>query len=126
MNKYKFIRFVSDETKIRVKECEFMVNAILRCIKDVLATGEDVYLNDFGKFVVERRAPRLCVMPDGTELTAPGKIIIKFRPSVSLKEEMVYVPHPDELKETAYYAKKMRNPKGKKFNIILEEEDENE
>ena len=41
MNKHKFIRYVSDETRIRVNECDYMVNAILRCIKDVLATGED-------------------------------------------------------------------------------------
>lgn len=92
MNKHKFIRVVSNETKIRVGECEFMVNAILRCIKDVLATGEDLYLNDFGKFIVEKREPRPCIMPDGSEITAPGKMIVKFRPSVSLKEDMEYVP----------------------------------
>lgn len=99
MNKHKFIRYVSDETRIRVNECDYMVNAILRCIKDVLATGEDLYLNDFGKFIVERRDPRPCVLPDGTECIAPGKIIVKFRPSVSLKEEMEYVPNPENLRK---------------------------
>ena len=70
MNKHKFIRYVSDETRIRVNECDYMVNAILRCIKDVLATGEDLYLNDFGKFIVERRDPRKCILPDGAECMA--------------------------------------------------------
>ena len=59
MNKKELIKYASEKTSLKSKDCLACIDAITELIGEVLKRGEKVYISGFGKFetkIVNERA----------------------------------------------------------------------
>lgn len=71
------------------RECQRLVDLILRLIRDRLAAGERVEIAGFGSFEVRSTAPRIRRHPvTGRTVRVAGGRSLVFRPSRVLKREL--------------------------------------
>lgn len=89
MTKYDLIEKVRDISGFQRKEAEGMVESVLEIIKDSLASGDEVKITGFGKFVVHQKHDRTGRNPQtGEPLTITARKILTFKPSIILKQEL--------------------------------------
>lgn len=89
MTKKDLIEKVRDISGFQRKEAEEMVESILDIIKNTLASGEEVKITGFGKFVVNQKQDRTGRNPQtGEPLTITARKILTFKPSIILKQEL--------------------------------------
>lgn len=66
-----------------------MVESLLETIKNTLASGEDVLISGFGKFIVMKKRERKGRNPQtGDDLMLRSRKVVRFRWSEVLREKM--------------------------------------
>lgn len=89
MTKRDIIEKVRDISNLQRKEAEGMVESVLEIIKETLASGEEVKIAGFGKFIVHQKHDRTGRNPQtGEPLTITARKILTFKPSIILKQEL--------------------------------------
>jgi len=89
MTKKDLIENVRSNSNLQRKEAEEIVEYFLDIIKETLASGEEVKVSGFGKFVVHQKHDRLGRNPQtGESLTITARKILTFKPSILLKQEI--------------------------------------
>jgi len=63
------------------------VDTVLDIIKDTLASGEEVKISGFGKFIFKRKKDRTGRYPQKVEvMTMTARKVVTFKPSTLLKQ----------------------------------------
>lgn len=89
MTKKDLIENVRSTSNIQRKEAEEIVESVLDILKDTLASGEEIKVSGFGKFVVHQKYDRPGRNPQtGEPLTITARKILTFKPSILLKQEL--------------------------------------
>jgi integration host factor subunit beta len=89
MTKSDLIQRVASSINLTRRDAEVIVNTILECMIEALASATDgkVELRGFGSFRVRQRGPRLGRNPQtGDRVQVPAKRAPFFRPGKQLKE----------------------------------------
>ncbi len=89
MKKAEFVRMVADRTKLKKKDTEATLDAVLDCIGDVLANGDKLNFIGFGSFETKERPERVVRLPSAMEYTtiSAGRTPV-FRAGKGLKEKV--------------------------------------
>lgn len=89
MTKRDLVENVRSTSNLQRKEAEEIVESILDILKETLASGEEVKVSGFGKFVVNQKHDRTGRNPQtGEPLTITARKILTFKPSTILKQEI--------------------------------------
>ena len=89
MNGEEFLSLLSEKTKCDGKETARMVSCLTERIIGGLQDGKSVSLHGLGTFEVRKKLERIVVNPStGKRTLFPPKLVVGFRPSVSLKEKV--------------------------------------
>lgn len=89
MTKKDLIENVRSNSNLQRKEAEEIVDSFLDIMKDTLASGEEVKISGFGKFIVNQKHNRIGRNPQtGESLTITARKILTFKPSILLKQEL--------------------------------------
>ncbi|MDD2320760.1 MAG: integration host factor subunit alpha [Geobacteraceae bacterium] len=89
MTKNDLTEAVRNVTNCPKRDADTLVDSVLDILKDTLASGEDVMISGFGKFVIQSKNDRLGRNPQtGEPLTITARKILTFKPSSLLKEEI--------------------------------------
>ncbi|MHC1698881.1 MAG: integration host factor subunit alpha [Geobacteraceae bacterium] len=89
MTKKDLIENVRSTSNLKRKEAEEIVESVLDIIKETLASGEDLKVSGFGKFVVHQKHDRKGRNPQtGESLNITARKILTFKPSILLKQEI--------------------------------------
>ena len=89
MTKKDLIENVRSSSNLQRKEAEEIVESFLDIIKETLASGEEIKVSGFGKFIVNQKRDRKGRNPQtGEPLTITARRILTFKPSILLKQEM--------------------------------------
>lgn len=80
---------VARETPLGRQEALNVVNGIISEIKNSISKGDEVKIQRFGKFEIQKKRPRRGRNPQtGDDITVSGRKSLKFRPSNLLREDM--------------------------------------
>jgi integration host factor subunit alpha len=89
MTKRDLIENVRINSNLQRREAEDIVDSFLDLIKDTLASGEEIKVSGFGKFVVNSKNDRKGRNPQtGESLTITSRRIVTFKPSTILKQQI--------------------------------------
>lgn len=89
MTKNDLIDAVRAATNCPKIEAIDIVENVLDILKDTLASGEEVKISGFGKFVVNRKKDRTGRNPQtGETLTITARKVLSFKPSTLLKQHL--------------------------------------
>ncbi|MFW7369196.1 HU family DNA-binding protein [Vagococcus fluvialis] len=94
LNKEEFIKLMCQKVEekddyLTQKEATDMLNLVLECLTDTVATGKGTNFIGFGKFSIKERAARKGRNPQtGEEIKIPGKNIVTFRPGKNLSDSV--------------------------------------
>ena len=86
INKTDIIDYVSEQAYLSKRDARAALESIFEMISDVLATGGEVDIPNFGAFTTVERKERTIVHPgSGEKINAPKRKTIVIKPSKSLK-----------------------------------------
>ena len=89
MVKNDIIIKISKDKNITKKDAEIALDNVIEAISDIIISGEEVYINGFGKFIIANRKPRQGRNPKtGEVVDIPASKKIKFSPSKNMAEEI--------------------------------------
>jgi integration host factor subunit alpha len=89
MTKQDLVENIRAKCNLQRKEAEVIMTSVLDIIKESLASGEEVKLSGFGKFVIQQKNDRTGRNPQtGEPLTITARKILTFKPSTLLKQEI--------------------------------------
>lgn len=89
MTKKDLIEKVRDISRFQRKEAEEIVESVLDIMKETLASGEEIKVSGFGKFIVHQKHDRTGRNPQtGEPLIITARKILTFKPSIILKQEI--------------------------------------
>ncbi|MRR54187.1 MAG: integration host factor subunit alpha [Deltaproteobacteria bacterium] len=89
MTKADLIETVRVTSGFPKKAAVEIVESVLDIIKETLASGEEIKVSGFGKFVVHQKHDRTGRNPQtGESLTITARKILTFKPSILLKQEI--------------------------------------
>ncbi|MDB5085830.1 MAG: integration host factor subunit alpha [Bacilli bacterium] len=87
MNKLELVTKVAEQTGLKKKDAELVVNSVLDTISDALAEGDKVQLIGFGTFETRKRTARNGRNPQtGEVIQIPASVVPAFKPGNKLKE----------------------------------------
>ena len=82
MTKADIVNKIASNTGISKDDVLKTVEAFMECVKDSLAEKENVYLRDFGSFIVKERAEKTARnIAKNTTIKIPAHSIPAFKPS---------------------------------------------
>ena len=89
MTKNDLVKIVQAASNCPKSDAEDLVESVLDILKDTLASGEEVKISGFGKFVVHRKIDRTGRNPQtGEKMTITARKVLSFKPSNVLKEHI--------------------------------------
>ena len=89
MNKIEFVKAISEEAGLTIKESGTFVDAFIEVTKRALAKGEGVTLVGFGSFeVAERSARPGRDFKTGKMISVPASKTVKFKVGKTLKDSV--------------------------------------
>ncbi len=89
MTKADIIEAVRSRSNLPKRDADEIVESLLDLLKDTIASGEDVKISGFGKFVVHQKHDRRGRNPQtGESITITARKILTFKPSMLLKQEL--------------------------------------
>lgn len=87
MNKTELIKAVTEKTEVSKKDVTAVVECLLECITEALASGEPVKLAGFGNFEARKTNARVGRNPQtGEEIDIPAGKKPAFKAAKALKE----------------------------------------
>lgn len=89
MTKKDLVNNIQEQSNLLKKEAEQVMESVLDIIKETLASGEEVKISGFGKFVIQQKHDRTGRNPQtGEPLTITARKILTFKPSSLLKQNI--------------------------------------
>ncbi len=82
------VRAVAAVAKVKPKEANEIVAAMLGSIIDALKSGREVRVAGFGALSVVHRPARKGRNPEGQEIEVPPRTVVRFRPQKDLRESL--------------------------------------
>lgn len=87
MNKKELISSISETSGLNKVDSESALNAIIRCLTDLLAKGDAIVLPGFASFSVKERAARAGRNPStGQPIDIPASKAVSFKAGTKLKD----------------------------------------
>jgi integration host factor subunit alpha len=80
MTKARLVEKIQNELVTSKTNSEYLVETVLKLIKDALASGEDVLISRFGKFCVKKKNQRI-----GRNPSTDKALVLKKRKVVTFK-----------------------------------------
>ena len=75
--------------KVTKKQTEEIINSMLDLIKNAVAAGDTVQINDFGSFVTKDRAARTGLNPrTGEQVQIPAQKAVAFKVATAFKRKV--------------------------------------
>ena len=88
MNNKEFISELSQRLNYSNKETTRLVSFLLSIMTQELQDGNTIAIQGFGSFEVKKKLERISVNPVTQQrLLIPPKLVLTFKPSISLKEK---------------------------------------
>ncbi len=88
MNNKEFISELSQRLNYSNKEPTRLVSSLLSIMTQELQDGNTIAIQGFGSFEVKKKLERISVNPVTQQrLLIPPKLVLTFKPSISLKEK---------------------------------------
>ena len=88
MNNKEFISELSQRLNYNNKETTRLVSSLLSIMTQELQDGNTRAIQGFGSFEVKKKLERISVNPVTQQrLLIPPKLVLTFKPSISLKEK---------------------------------------
>ena len=89
ITKSQLIDTLSSRTNISKQEATSTVESVLETIKQTLASGEDVLVSGFGKFIVKEKNKRKGRNPaTGDDLILDARRVVRFKCSNILRDRI--------------------------------------
>ena len=89
MTKAKIIVTISKKTGLEKKEIQSIIDSFIVEIKSAITSGDSVFLKDFGRFAVKKRAKKTARnLNNNTSIIIPAHNIPVFKPSKTFVEEV--------------------------------------
>ena len=93
MNKTEFCAEMASRTGLSKSECQREYDAVMGCLYDFVAEGNDVNVFGIGQFIVKDEAEHEARNPlTGEAITVPARKAVKFKMSKSLKDAVKKLP----------------------------------
>jgi len=88
LNNKEFISELSQRLNYNNKETTRLVSSLLSIMTQELQDGNTIAIQGFGSFEVKKKLERISVNPVTQQrLLIPPKLVLTFKPSISLKEK---------------------------------------
>jgi DNA-binding protein HU-beta len=82
MTKADIVNEIVDKTKFDKQEVTDVVEQFMKCLKNNMSKGNNVYLRGFGSFVVKKRAEKTGrIISKNTTIVIPAHHIPAFKPA---------------------------------------------
>jgi DNA-binding protein HU-beta len=82
MTKAEIVNLIAKQTKVEQSEVMEIVEAFMKVIKNSLTDGENVYLREFGTFLIKHRAEKPArIISKNKTIIVPAHNIPSFKPS---------------------------------------------
>lgn len=89
MNNKEFISELSKRMGYTSKDANLYVSTIFNSMTQELQNGKSIVIQGFGSFEVKKKMERISVNPTTKQrMLIPPKLVISYKPSVSLKERI--------------------------------------
>ena len=89
MNNKNFLLKLSQRSGNELDATSRLVESVLHSMVDQLQDGNSVVISGFGSFEVKKKMERISVNPVSHQrLLIPPKLVVGFKPSSSVKEEV--------------------------------------
>lgn len=88
LNNKEFISELSRRTGYSSKDTTMFVSTLLNTMTQELQKGKTIVIQSFGTFEVKKKLERISVNPTTQQrMLIPPKLVLSYKPSVSLKEK---------------------------------------
>ncbi len=89
MNNKEFITELSARTGYSVKDTQKLVDNLVNAMGDAFQSDDALLVPNFGVFETRKKMERIIVNPStGQRMLVPPKLVLNFRPNVTLKEKL--------------------------------------
>jgi len=89
MNNKEFVAEVAKRCNYTIANTQKMTLAVFDQILSVVESEETATIHQFGTFELKKRMERVLVNPNtGKKLMVPPKLVLGFKPALSLKEKV--------------------------------------
>ena len=89
MNNKELINELAEESGYTKEDSQRLVKSLIDTMSEDFEKGENVTISGFGTFEVKKRMERVLVNPTtGKKMLVPPKLILGFKPSNSIKEQL--------------------------------------
>ncbi|MGD9384077.1 MAG: integration host factor subunit alpha [Desulfobacterales bacterium] len=89
VTKFQIVESIQNQTGFTKKRSSEIVEALLKIIKDTLASGESVMISNFGKFCVNHKGERRGRNPaTGEDLVLEPRRVVTFKCSGKLRNRV--------------------------------------
>ena len=89
MNNKEFITELSRQLEYTQEHTQGCIRCVIDAMSKAFDNGESVSVSGFGTFEVKKRLERIMVNPStGQRMIVPPKLVLNFKPSASIKEEL--------------------------------------
>ena len=89
MNNKELINELAEEPGYTKEDSQRLVKSLIDTMSEDFEKGENVTISGFGTFEVKKRMERVLVNPTtGKKMLVPPKLVLGFKPSNSIKEQL--------------------------------------
>ena len=89
MNNKELINELAEESGYTKEDSQRLVKSLIDTMSEDFEKGENVTISRFGTFEVKKRKKRVLVNPTtGKKMLVPPKLVLGFKPSNSIKEQL--------------------------------------
>lgn len=89
MNNKELINELAEESGYTKEDSQRLVKSLIDTMSEDFEKGENVTISGFGTFEVKKRMERVLVNPTtGKKMLVPPKLVLGFKPSNSIKEQL--------------------------------------
>lgn len=97
MTNKEYIAALSQKVGMSAEATQRMVSYVIDTMGQCFEGGEAVSISNFGTFEVKKRLERIIVNPTmGQRMLVPPKLVLGFKPSISLKNKLKSGGRDDE------------------------------
>jgi nucleoid DNA-binding protein len=89
MNNKELINELAEESGYTKEDSQRLVKSLIDTMSEDFEKGENVTISGFGTFEIKKRMERVLVNPTtGKKMLVPPKLVLGFKPSNSIKEQL--------------------------------------
>lgn len=89
MNTKELIASLAEKSGFTQEDTKKLLRTVVDALTDEVGEGQPVVIPGFGTFEVKKRLERIIVNPTTKQrMLVPPKLILNFRPSASVKEQL--------------------------------------